>query len=133
MHEKMTATPENPDAATFKYAILESPTPVDLEGPQKVLDSLDTTERSLLNWLNGNASGDSTTDHIDRLLEACPTPFELEPLKDVLLTGVKNGIMRPPTKPVNRPSILCNKKSTVSVLTFIRNFKNLPPRINGVP
>lgn len=90
MHEKAPQMPEQPDIAEEKKILRGVASPLDLDGKEKVFDTIDSgVEGSLLAWMNGRGQGGANPDDIENLLRACPTPFELKPLEEALLNGVQ--------------------------------------------
>lgn len=90
MHEKTPSKPEQPDVAEQKKLLLGVPSPLETDGKDKVFASVDEgVESSILAWMNGRGTGGSNVDDVENLLKACPTPFELKPLEEALLNGVK--------------------------------------------
>lgn len=83
---------EKPDIAAEKEILNSVPSPFDLEGKDKVFETIDSgIESSLLAWMNGRGTGGSNPDDIENLLKACPTPFELKPLEDALIKGLEQA------------------------------------------
>ena len=92
MHENVPSMGEQPDIAQEKKLLAGVASPLDLEGKDKVFETIDSgIESSLLAWMNGRGTGGSNPDDIENLLKACPTPFELQPLEDALIKGLEKA------------------------------------------
>lgn len=92
MNEKVPKMPENPDIAEEKKILQGVASPLDLDGKEKVFETIDSgLESRLLAWMNGRGEGGSNPDDVEALLKHCPTPFEIKPLEEALLNGVKDN------------------------------------------
>ena len=92
MHENIPQISEQPDVTEFKKILGDVPSPLDLEGKEKVHEGIDSgLESRLLAWMNGRGEGSSNPDDVEALLNHCPTPFDIKPMEEALLSGVKDN------------------------------------------
>ena len=68
MHENVPSMGEQPDIAEEKKLLAGVASPLDLEGKDKVFETIDSgIESSLLAWMNGRGTGGSNPDDIENL------------------------------------------------------------------